>query len=71
MRKAIAMGLKEISNKKIFGGWQKVFQHESEECKCTMKFGAFFPPQVSMLFKNVYRKLDVVRTCTPVQYHMH
>ena len=40
------MGLKEISSKKSFGGWQKVFEHESEETKCAMKFGVFFPPQV-------------------------
>ena len=40
------MGLKEISSKKCFGGFQKVFEHESEECKCMMKFGIFFPPQV-------------------------
>jgi len=50
MRKAIIMGLKEVSSKKSFGGWQKVFEHESEECKCAMKFGVFFPPQVSTFF---------------------
>ena len=42
------MALKEVSSKKSFGGWQKVFEHESEECKCLMKFGVFFPPQVSL-----------------------
>nr|CAB3243690.1 S-formylglutathione hydrolase-like [Phallusia mammillata] len=36
---------KEVSSNRSFGGWQKVFEHESEECKCPMKFGIFFPPQ--------------------------
>lgn len=37
--------IKEVSSNKIFGGYQKVFSHESDECKCTMKFGVFIPPQ--------------------------
>lgn len=35
----------EVSSNKMFGGWQKVFSHESKECKCTMKFGIYIPPQ--------------------------
>ena len=45
------MALKEVSSKKCFDGYQKVFEHESEECKCTMKFGIYFPPQVSVNVK--------------------
>ena len=36
----------ELTSNKSFGGQQKVFEHDSEECKCRMKFGVFFPPQV-------------------------
>ncbi|XP_071078688.1 S-formylglutathione hydrolase-like isoform X1 [Haliotis cracherodii] len=37
--------LTEVSSNKMFGGWQKVFSHESSEVKCTMKFGIYLPPQ--------------------------
>ncbi|XP_060585072.1 S-formylglutathione hydrolase-like isoform X2 [Ruditapes philippinarum] len=33
----------EVSCNKMFGGFQKVFSHESKECKCTMKFGVYVP----------------------------
>ena len=36
----------EVASNKSFGGQQKVFEHDSEECKCRMKFGVYFPPQV-------------------------
>eukprot|EP00105_Crassostrea_gigas_P022571 XP_011442135.1 PREDICTED: S-formylglutathione hydrolase [Crassostrea gigas] len=39
------MALTEVSSNKMFGGYQKVFSHESKEVKCTMKFGIFLPPQ--------------------------
>ncbi|XP_050309380.1 S-formylglutathione hydrolase [Anthonomus grandis grandis] len=39
------MVLTEISSVKSFGGWQKVFSHESREVGCTMKFGVYLPPQ--------------------------
>jgi len=35
----------EVVSNKSFGGQQKVFEHDSEECKCRMKFGVYFPPQ--------------------------
>uniref|UniRef100_H2YUD1 S-formylglutathione hydrolase n=1 Tax=Ciona savignyi TaxID=51511 RepID=H2YUD1_CIOSA len=41
------MSIKEVASNRSFGGWQKVYQHESEECKCTMRFG-FFPPQAEI-----------------------
>ncbi|XP_053403305.1 S-formylglutathione hydrolase-like isoform X3 [Mercenaria mercenaria] len=37
--------LTEVSSNKMFNGLQKVFSHESKECKCTMKFGVYLPPQ--------------------------
>lgn len=37
--------LNEVSKNKIFGGWQKVFSHESKELKCKMNFGIYLPPQ--------------------------
>lgn len=39
------MALKEISSNKSFGGWQKVYTHESSELGCSMKFGVYLPPQ--------------------------
>lgn len=39
------MALTEVSSNKIFGGWQKVFSHESKELGCTMKFGVYLPQQ--------------------------
>ncbi|CAK8697526.1 S-formylglutathione hydrolase-like [Clavelina lepadiformis] len=39
------MGVKEVASNKSFGGYQKVYEHESEECKCMMRFGVYFPPQ--------------------------
>lgn len=39
------MALKEVSSNKSFGGWQKVYSHESTELGCTMKFGIYLPPQ--------------------------
>jgi len=35
----------EVASNKVFGGFQMVFEHDSTECKCKMKFGIFFPPQ--------------------------
>ncbi len=35
----------EVSSNKMFGGWQKVFSHESSELKCKMNFGIYLPPQ--------------------------
>ncbi|ESO92858.1 hypothetical protein LOTGIDRAFT_120210 [Lottia gigantea] len=37
----------EVSSNKMFGGWQKVFSHQSKELKCTMKFGIYLPPSAN------------------------
>ncbi|KAJ8681893.1 hypothetical protein QAD02_017685 [Eretmocerus hayati] len=37
-----------VSNNKCFGGWQKVYSHESSELKCQMKFGIYLPPQAEL-----------------------
>ncbi|XP_063974005.1 S-formylglutathione hydrolase [Diachasmimorpha longicaudata] len=34
-----------VSNNKCFGGWQKVYSHDSSELKCKMNFGIYLPPQ--------------------------
>ncbi|KAJ8960932.1 hypothetical protein NQ318_020232 [Aromia moschata] len=39
------MALTEVSSNKSFGGYQKVYSHESKEVGCTMKFGIYLPPQ--------------------------
>lgn len=38
--------IKEISSSKCFGGHQKVYEHLSEELKCTMKFSIYIPSVV-------------------------
>ncbi|KAL1500907.1 hypothetical protein ABEB36_006326 [Hypothenemus hampei] len=48
------MALTEVSGNKTFGGWQKVFSHESNQLGCPMKFGVYFPPQAED------RKLPVI-----------
>nr|XP_032830922.1 S-formylglutathione hydrolase isoform X1 [Petromyzon marinus] len=40
-----AMALVEISSNRIFEGYQKVFEHESLELKCKMRFGIYLPPK--------------------------
>lgn len=39
------MVLTEESSYKSFGGYQKVFSHQSLEVGCRMKFGVYLPPQ--------------------------
>lgn len=45
-RVAKMAALTEISVNKSFGGFQKVFEHESSELKSRMKFGIYLPPQI-------------------------
>ncbi|CAH1115691.1 unnamed protein product [Psylliodes chrysocephalus] len=40
------MVLTKESSNKIFGGYQKIFSHDSEEVCCKMRFGVYLPPQV-------------------------
>ncbi|XP_022127401.2 S-formylglutathione hydrolase [Pieris rapae] len=37
--------LELVSSNKIFGGYQKIFSHQSNELKCRMNFSIYFPPQ--------------------------
>ncbi|XP_063223790.1 S-formylglutathione hydrolase isoform X2 [Bacillus rossius redtenbacheri] len=37
--------IKEVSSNKCFGGYQKVFSHESKELGCSMNFAVYLPPQ--------------------------
>lgn len=39
------MALTEVSKNKVFGGWQKIYSHESQELGCKMNFGIYLPPQ--------------------------
>ncbi|KAF9419255.1 hypothetical protein HW555_004182 [Spodoptera exigua] len=34
-----------VSSNKIFGGYQKVYSHQSSELKCKMNFSLYLPPQ--------------------------
>ncbi|MEL7030167.1 MAG: alpha/beta hydrolase-fold protein, partial [Pseudomonadota bacterium] len=37
--------MQTVSEQKTFGGVQSVYEHESDVCGCTMRFGVFAPPQ--------------------------
>uniref|UniRef100_A0A8C5ES20 S-formylglutathione hydrolase n=1 Tax=Gouania willdenowi TaxID=441366 RepID=A0A8C5ES20_GOUWI len=39
------MSLTQVSCNKCAGGFQKVFEHESTELKCKMKFAVYLPPK--------------------------
>uniref|UniRef100_A0A668RH19 S-formylglutathione hydrolase n=1 Tax=Oreochromis aureus TaxID=47969 RepID=A0A668RH19_OREAU len=39
------MALTLVSSNKCAGGFQKVFEHESTELKCKMKFAVYLPPK--------------------------
>ena len=43
----MAVQLEEVSSSKSFGGFQKVFSHESAETKTKMKFGIYLPPKAA------------------------
>ncbi|KAJ8979272.1 hypothetical protein NQ317_009886 [Molorchus minor] len=62
------MALTEVSSNKSFGGYQKVYSHESKELGCVMKFGVYLPPQT-----EAGQKLPVVYwlsglTCTEANF---
>ncbi|XP_048834191.1 S-formylglutathione hydrolase isoform X2 [Brienomyrus brachyistius] len=40
-----AMALTQVSSNKCCGGFQKVFEHDSTELKCRMKFAIYLPPK--------------------------
>lgn len=37
--------IEEIKAHKCFGGWQKVFAHDSDSLNCRMEFAVYLPPQ--------------------------
>jgi S-formylglutathione hydrolase len=37
--------VKQVSGQKCFGGEQRVYEHDSREARCAMRFGVFLPPQ--------------------------
>ncbi|RXN29053.1 S-formylglutathione hydrolase [Labeo rohita] len=39
------MALTQVSSNKCCDGYQKVFEHDSSELKCKMKFGIYLPPK--------------------------
>ena len=39
--------LQLVSETKSFGGLQRTYEHESESCKCTMRFGVFLPEEAT------------------------
>ncbi|KAK9969285.1 hypothetical protein ABG768_027476 [Culter alburnus] len=41
----IAMALTQVSSNKCCNGYQKVFEHDSSELKCKMKFAIYLPPK--------------------------
>ena len=38
--------LEQIGESKSFGGWTRMFQHDSKSCSCIMKFSVFLPQQI-------------------------
>uniref|UniRef100_A0A8C6TCI3 S-formylglutathione hydrolase n=1 Tax=Neogobius melanostomus TaxID=47308 RepID=A0A8C6TCI3_9GOBI len=56
--------MKEVSSNKCAGGFQKVFEHESTELKCKMKFAVFLPRRTCLpWFCHVFLSLSGL-TCT-------
>ncbi|KAJ8366853.1 hypothetical protein AAFF_G00338670 [Aldrovandia affinis] len=45
LKTAGSMALTQVSSNKCCGGFQKVFEHDSSELKCRMKFGIYLPPK--------------------------
>merc|ERR1712121_200545 len=44
---SMAAVIKQEASNKMFGGYQKVFSHDSKELGCSMKFGVYEPPQMA------------------------
>ncbi|MCL6416814.1 S-formylglutathione hydrolase [Aestuariirhabdus sp. Z084] len=38
------MSLERLSNNRVFGGWHRQYQHESQVLNCTMRFAVYLPP---------------------------
>lgn len=37
--------LRQTAVVRVFGGWQRTFEHDSDACSCVMRFSIFLPPQ--------------------------
>ena len=37
--------LRQTAAVRVFGGWQRTFEHDSEACSCVMRFSVYLPPQ--------------------------
>lgn len=59
--------LTEVSSNKIFGGWQKVYSHESSVLGCKMNFAIFLPPQAEEVSVPVIYYLSGL-TCTEANF---
>ncbi len=40
--------MKQISKKRSFGGWQYVYEHDSEVLSCSMQFSVFLPGDIAL-----------------------
>ena len=43
--------LQQVSNIRVFGGWQQRYQHQSNTLACPMHFTVYLPPQANMANK--------------------
>ncbi|XP_067204905.1 S-formylglutathione hydrolase [Linepithema humile] len=59
--------LTQVQKHKIFGGWQKVYSHNSTELGCTMKFAVYLPPQAEKSSVPVIYWLSGL-TCTEANF---
>ncbi|XP_048458492.1 S-formylglutathione hydrolase [Rhincodon typus] len=57
------MALTQISSAKCFEGYQKVYEHDSLELKCKMRFGIYLPPKAERVKCPVLYWLSGL-TCT-------
>jgi len=44
---SMGVQLEQVSSAKSFGGYQKVYSHDSDETKTKMKFGIYLPPKAA------------------------
>ncbi|XP_072440683.1 S-formylglutathione hydrolase isoform X3 [Chiloscyllium punctatum] len=57
------MALTQVSSTKCFEGYQKVYEHDSYELKCKMRFGIYLPPKAERVKCPVLYWLSGL-TCT-------
>ena len=55
--------MREVSRQRCFGGWQHVFEHDSEALSCTMRLGVYLPPGADAGDRPVLTYLSGL-TCT-------